>query len=176
MWGVFLSGLTGFNLNPRVLTAHFGQAVPHKCLDQRLVIACIEQLKPLSCLIMESVKGNLLNERQLLGGTGMKNYAEMTSRERKCGHSYFRIWSNEWLNSSSDINNLKKNILCLYCNIFIICYIISNECMCLTREKKLKLKLPNSKCTDAVCETWLVNCSLGCLKGERVILQVQCRG
>lgn len=59
----------------------------------------------------------------------------------------------------------------LACDIQFILY--------LTREKKypkLKLKHSNSKCAHADCETSLVNCALGSVKGERVILQVQCRG
>lgn len=39
-----------------------------------------------------------------------------------------------------------------------------------------KLAHKNFKCADAVCETSLVNCSLGSVKGGRVILQVHCRG
>lgn len=45
----------------------------------------------------------MLNERQVLGKRGMQNYAEKTSREGKFERSYFRIWSNEWLNFEVDV-------------------------------------------------------------------------
>lgn len=101
----------------------------------------------------------------------MQNYAEMSSRERKHEYSYFRIWPNDRIYQVT----WKRKKKTLFSAMLMLLGHHIKFMLCLTRKNSQNESL-NSQTLDAVCETSLVNCSLGSVKGERVILQVQCRG
>lgn len=105
----------------------------------------------------------------------MQNYAEMSSRERKHEYSYFRIWPNDRIYQVTWKRKKKHSSLPYFYQLLMLLGHHIKFMLCLTRKNSQNESL-NSQTLDAVCETSLVNCSLGSVKGERVILQVQCRG